>query len=167
MIIDEIVMRLPIGAVIADIDTDREGMLIGAIVADGSQWPLYMNDARQCWYRKDDRMLSVDGFGYELWVGLDVACRTLWGEGWQHAVGEIWGINRRTLQRDRVVSNLLPPRVLRMISRVSSLPDAKTMAGALFAYAKLSKGDDADARWQMIPSLFDEISAAPEPMPAI
>lgn len=167
MIIDEILMRLPVAAGIPDDDMQQHGMLIGLLGAGGSQFPLFMNDGRQCFTWNGKRMMPCGNFGYELWIGVEATCRTLWGEGWQHAVSEIWGINRRTLQRDRVVSNLLPPRILRQVSRIASLPDAKTMAGALFAYAKLAKGDDAEARWRMIPELFEEISTVPGLMSAI
>ncbi|ODT77723.1 MAG: hypothetical protein ABS76_26685 [Pelagibacterium sp. SCN 64-44] len=164
MIIDAIYLRMPdpvqgIG--------EQYGMPIGIYVEGGHESPLYMNDDRRCSYWNDKRMMPAGGFGREMWEAVDATCRTLWGEGWQHAVSEIWGINRRTLQRDRVMSNLLPPRVLRMISTIASMPDAKDMASALFSYARIAKGEGAASRWALIPELFDEISTIPEPAPAI
>lgn len=80
--------------------------------------------------------LDASEAGPALYEALDQVGNQLWGNSWNSAVGEIFGLNRRTTQRDRVSTNLLPPRLVMCITYIASAPDAFEMAGLLVVIAR-------------------------------
>jgi hypothetical protein len=69
---------------------------------------------------------------------VEAAASRLWPEGWSYALAEAFGLNRRSLQRDRIAKNGLHPTVLRELSVLSCHEDAEgigRLAHALAWYA--------------------------------
>lgn len=83
--------------------------------------------------------IEAEDAGMALFNALDLAAFWLWGHAWNSALGDIFGINRRTTQRDRVGKNLLPPKVLYLVAHMASRPDGQAMAAALQAVAAFDK----------------------------
>ncbi len=69
---------------------------------------------------------------------VEEAASRLWPEGWSYAMAECFGLNRRSLQRDRIARNGLHPAVLRELGSLSCHDDAEgigRLAHALAWYA--------------------------------
>lgn len=88
--------------------------------------------------------LDIQEAGPALYEALDWTGTHLWGNSWNSAVGEIFGINRRTTQRDRVSTNLLPPRLLMSIAYIASAKDAFELAGLLLMISRYANAVEAD-----------------------
>lgn len=80
--------------------------------------------------------LDMEVAGQAFYEALSETCTRLWGYSWNAAIGDIFGFNRRTLQRDRLVKFMLPPRVLMTIAYINStvadgepLPDLLRVIG--------------------------------------
>lgn len=128
---------------------------------DGPWLPLVIDDVRVLHAIVDGEPVALDKeeSGAALYEALNVTCQRLWGHSWNSAVGEVFRMNRRTTQRDRVTRNLLPPRVLQKISYVASADDTTEMANGLIAAARYwarFKGDEAVTRryWQNVMDVF-------------
>jgi hypothetical protein len=135
---------------------------IGVISEEGSsEIVLGVAPQRQLVALFDDQSYPVESpdAGKALFRALDAAAFKLWGHSWNSAVGEIFGVNRRTTQRDRVARNLLPPKVLYMIAYLASLDDGPAMASALLSVAGLhnaAAGNEGAVRsaWQFAIDAF-------------
>jgi len=69
---------------------------------------------------------------------VEAAASRLWPEGWSYALAECFGLNRRSLQRDRIARNGLHPAVLRELGTMACHDDAEgigRLAHALAWYA--------------------------------
>ena len=69
---------------------------------------------------------------------VEEAASRLWPEGWSYAMAECFGINRRSLQRDRIARNGLHPAILQELGALSCHDDAEgigRLAHALAWYA--------------------------------
>lgn len=132
-----------------DYDFARDGLFPVGIIRQGAgAWlPLVVDETRTL-------MTMLDG-GVEIVVlsaearevyfqALLKACERLFGEDWPGALHDILGINRRAVQRGRIATNLLPPRLLTALSYVASADDGEELAAALAALAKYDKRFDGD-----------------------
>lgn len=79
--------------------------------------------------------LSAAEIGSAIYEAVDTACSILWGYAWNAALAELFGLNRRTFQRDRVSRYLLPPKVLSTLAYISSAEDGEDLAKTLLAVA--------------------------------
>lgn len=69
---------------------------------------------------------------------VDVAASRLWPGGWSLAMSEVFGVNRRSLQPERLARQGLPPGVLQALAHLSGGGDAEGLGwlmGALARYA--------------------------------
>jgi len=96
-------------------DTERRPFLIG----EGEPQPL-------------DR----DATNAALAPAVDAAALRLWPGGWTMALAEVFGINRRNLQPERLARGGLPPAVLQALARMSSHDDAEGMGWLMVALAR-------------------------------
>ncbi|KST61199.1 hypothetical protein AO398_00470 [Methylobacterium sp. GXS13] len=146
----------------ADIDWEAIGMgPIGLVEdAEGNWYPLALDDRRHPHLVDADgpHELDRENAGPAIYRALDETCERLWGHSWNSAVGEIFGLNRRTTQRDRVSRYLLPPAVLQVVAYVASADDSQELAGALLALARYARktGSKAEALgyWQNAADVF-------------
>lgn len=125
----------PVGILGAPGDTD---IAVGIIQADRQRHAVAVHP--------DGTVSDLDArdAGEALYDALDRTGNHLWGHTWNSAVGEIFGINRRTTQRDRVSTNLLPPRLLMYIGYIVSAKDAFELAGLLLLLARYENAGGAD-----------------------
>lgn len=68
--------------------------------------------------------------------------RNLWGHEWNSSIGELFGINPRTTQRDRVTSNLLPPKLIMTIAFIASRENPRGLAEIVRAVARMRAHSD-------------------------
>lgn len=80
--------------------------------------------------------LDLAEAGPAFYAALDRQCEVAWGHSWNAALGEIFSLNRRTLQRDRVERYLLPPRVCMTLSYIFSADDSAQLAELLIAVSR-------------------------------
>ncbi len=124
-----------------DRDWHRMGLKPIGIVRKGKEdeWlPLAVDDRRIAFTVDGDEVTPLDKelAGPAIFQALEETCERLWGHSWNSSVGEIFSLNRRTIQRDRVSKGLLPPRILQMIAYVSSADDGEELAEALIAVSR-------------------------------
>lgn len=126
-----------------DGDRDWEGMglmPIGIVRRDeDDDWhALALDDRRGAFMVDGDKATPLDReeVGPAIFQAMEDACERLWGHSWNSSIGEIFALNRRTVQRDRVAKALLPPRVLAIIAYVSSADDGEELAEALIAVSR-------------------------------
>lgn len=124
-----------------DRDWEKMGLTPIGIVRQGNddQWlALAVDNGRTAYTLDRDWPAPLDKHiaGPAIFQALEEACERLWGHSWNSSVGEIFSLNRRTIQRDRVSKALLPPRILRTIAYVSSADDGKELAEALIAVSR-------------------------------
>ncbi|WP_449409746.1 hypothetical protein [Methylobacterium komagatae] len=67
---------------------------------------------------------------------VDRAGTRLWPGGWSHALPLAFGINRRTVARDRIEKNGVHPQVLATLGSAASGPDAEGMGYVMSALAR-------------------------------
>lgn len=117
------------------------GLPIGVIEQGGRSAALVSLPNRKFIAMIGDKRFSVDSedFGRALFDALDDAAYDLWGHAWNSAIAEIYHLNRRTTQRDRVQKNFLPANVLHTIAHLSSNENGPAMATNLLAIAGLHK----------------------------
>lgn len=108
---------------------------------DGGWFALALDERRQPVLVDGEGVAPLDmsDVGPAVYRALEAACERLWGNSWNSSVGEIFSLNRRTTQRDRVSKNLLPTRVLQMIAYVASADDGKELAETLIAVSRYAK----------------------------
>lgn len=114
---------------------------VGVVREDDGPWhPLAIDGQRNAYavVAGEAVPLPPEQAGPAIYAALDGTCERLWGNSWNSAVGEIFRMNRRTTQRDRVSRNLLPPAVLQAISYVACADEAPEFADALLALARLA-----------------------------
>jgi len=114
---------------------------VGVVREDDGPWhPLAIDAQRNAYAVVAGEAVALDPAqaGPAIYAALDETCERLWGNSWNSAVGEIFRVNRRTTQRDRVSRNLLPPAVLQAIAFVACSDEAPNFAEALLAMARLS-----------------------------
>jgi hypothetical protein len=83
--------------------------------------------------------LPLEVAGEAFFYALGEACEALWQHNWNAVLGTLFGLNRRTLQRDRVAQYLLPARVTETLSYILSADDAAELSlllQAIVAYKK-------------------------------
>ncbi|NEU13499.1 hypothetical protein G3T14_15360 [Methylobacterium sp. BTF04] len=127
-------------------DGDRDWKALGlvpiGIVRDGEDdWQALAIDGKRRLFslgaEADEAvLLDREALGPLVYESLDETCHSLWGHSWNSSIGEIFRLNRRTTQRDRVASYLLPPRVLQIIAYVASADDREELAGMLLSIAR-------------------------------
>lgn len=66
---------------------------------------------------------------------VEAAATRLWPEGWSYKLAEAYGLNRRSLQRDRIARNGLHPNVLRELGGMSCHDDAEGAGRLMLALA--------------------------------
>lgn len=66
---------------------------------------------------------------------VEEAASRLWPEGWSYAMAEAFGINRRSLQRDRLAKSGLHPAVLQELGSLSCHDDAEGIGRLAHALA--------------------------------
>jgi len=79
--------------------------------------------------------LDLEVAGPVFYDALDAACEELWQHNWNSMLGSLFGLNRRTLQRDRVSRYLLPARVVETLVYILSADDAAELSLLLQAIA--------------------------------
>lgn len=67
---------------------------------------------------------------------VDAAASRLWPGGWTVPFSEVFGVNRRSLQPDRLARQGLPPGVLRALAEMSCEPDAEGLGWMLMSIAR-------------------------------
>lgn len=117
---------------------DTGWILIGVVQMGEEYFPLAVKEAgrnRLAGYFRDGEIVELEltEVGPAIYDAIDEACAKLWGHSWNAALGELFGLNRRTLQRDRVSRYLLPAKILATISYIASADDGEELAKALLA----------------------------------
>lgn len=124
-------------------DVAALGLSAIGVCRDGDgQWvPLALDDGRNPYAVVGGQAVPLDAdvLGPAIYQALDEACERLWGNSWNSSVGEVFRVNRRTTQRDRVSRNLLPPRILQVISYIASADDGQELAAAMLALARYDR----------------------------
>lgn len=127
---------------------------------EGDWFALAIDGKRQPFIVDEDGAHALDKevAGPAIYQALDETCEALWGHSWNSAIGEIFRINRRTTQRDRVSKYLLPPRILQIIAYVATSDDREELAGALVAIARYAARSKSKAEtlsyWQNVADVF-------------
>jgi hypothetical protein len=140
----------------ADLDWGKLELAPIGMVQDeeGAWFPLALDAKRQPFLvdAEGPHPLDREKAGTSIYRALDETCERLWGHSWNSSVGEIFHLNRRTTQRDRVSRYLLPPPVLQVLAYVASADDSQELAGALLAlarYAAKTKSKEEAMRYWM------------------
>lgn len=137
---------------------------IGAVKGEGGEWfPLAIDRTRQphAIVNGQPHALPPEEAGPALFNALEETCERLWGQNWNAAIVELFGINRRTAQRQRVATNLLPPKILMTIAYIASADDGPELARALVSYSRYKKWADGDAEvarkyWNNVADIYEE-----------
>lgn len=145
-----------------DLDWEELGLApIGMVQDEEEDWfPLAIDAKRQPFLVDTDgpHPLDKEKAGTSIYRALDETCERLWGHSWNSSVGEIFRLNRRTTQRDRVSRYLLPPPVLQVVAYVASADDSQELAGALLAFAryaaKTKSKEEAVRYWMHAAKVF-------------
>ncbi|MGU3541373.1 hypothetical protein [Methylobacterium sp. A52T] len=66
---------------------------------------------------------------------VEAAATRLFPEGWSYALAEAFGLNRRSLQRDRIARNGLHPNVLQELGAMACHDDAEGIGRLAYALA--------------------------------
>ncbi len=80
--------------------------------------------------------LDRDATNAALAPAIDAAASRLWPAGWSFAVAEVFGINRRNLQPERLARGGLPPAVLQALAHMSSHDNAEGLGWLMVALAR-------------------------------
>lgn len=89
-------------------------------------------------------------------AAIDEAGMRLWPGGWTHAMPPAFGINRRTLSRDRIERNGLYPNQLAVIGDAARRPDAQAFGYLLSAVARAC--DDPQVGLNGVENLMSEVA---------
>lgn len=100
-----------------------------ALAYDGERRPFLIGDG-------DPEPLDRDAVNVALAPAIDAAASRLWPGGWAFAVAEVFGINRRNLQPERLARGGLPPGVLQALAHMSDSEDAEGVGWLMVALAR-------------------------------
>jgi hypothetical protein len=67
---------------------------------------------------------------------IDAAASKLWPGGWHQAFSEVFGVNRRSLNVDRLLQRGLPPGVLQALAELSDSHDAEGLGWLVMALGR-------------------------------
>lgn len=135
---------------------------IGSVRIGRAILPLALTPDRKPVAIQDDvvKPLDIADVGPAFYDALEAVGDRLWGHGWHIALGDLFGVNRRTTQRDRIARFLLPPPVIMMIAYIGSADDGPMLARGLQLLQRLrrDKGPEyAATMWQFIADLAPKI----------
>lgn len=84
----------------------------------------------------EPRPLDVAEVNRAMIPAIDAAASKLWPGGWHQAFSEVFGVNRRSLNVDRLLHRGLPPGVLRALADLSDSHDAEGLGWLVMALGR-------------------------------
>lgn len=122
-----------------------------------------MSADRKCFAIGEGGEVALDDVGDAFYDALERLCHGVWGHRWHMAVADIFGITRRTTQRDRVTKSLMSPFMIQSLTYIATDETPGTYGRELETFGRIQASANeeyANELWQAAAEMVRRFSPA-------